>query len=260
MQIDVKAIFESFVSGLTYLPKTLILILVPLSIGLVVGTLIALVRIYKVPVLSQFFAVFIPVYQGVPIVVALMVYNLIYLMKTNDVLKFFGSSKTIADIDSIHVGLFALSLMMICSISEVMRGALLSINKGQYEASYSVGMTKPQTLRKIILPQVISIAIPALINTTVGLIKSTSIVYAIGIAEILSGALVPSSRKYTFFEGYLAAAIIYWILTILIELLYSYLEKRTSIFKTGKTENKKIWSLKCWRSNTSEKALAEMKS
>ena len=260
MKIDVQAIYESFIGGLTYLPKTLILILVPLTIGLVLGTLIALTRINKVPVLSQFFAVFIPVYQGIPIVVALMVYNLIYLMKTNDVLKFFGSSKTIADIDSIYVALFALSLMMICSISEVMRGALLSVNKGQYEASYSVGMTKPQTLRRIILPQVVSIAIPALINTTVGLIKSTSIVYAIGVAEILSGALVPSSRKYTFFEGYLAAALIYWLLTILIELMFSYLEKRTSIFRTGKTENKEKWSLKCWRSNTSKRVLEEMKS
>ncbi len=260
MKIDVQAIYESFVCGLTYLPKTLILILVPLTIGLVLGTLIALIRINKVPVLSQFFAVFIPVYQGIPIVVALMVYNLIYLMKTNDVLKFFGSSKTIADIDSIYVALFALSLMMICSISEVMRGALLSVNKGQYEASYSVGMTKPQTLRRIILPQVVSIAIPALINTTVGLIKSTSIVYAIGVAEILSGALGPSSRKYTFFEGYLAAALIYWLLTILIELMFSYLEKRTSIFRTGKTENKEKWSLKCWRSNTSKRVLEEMKS
>ncbi len=260
MNIDAQAIYESFVSGLTYLPKTLILILVPFTIGLLLGTLIALTRINKVPILSQFFAVFIPVYQGIPIVVALMIYNLIYLMKTNDILKFFGSSKTIADIDSIYVALFALSLMMICSISEVMRGALLSVNKGQYEASYSVGMTKPQTFRRIVLPQVVSIAIPALINTTVGLIKSTSVVYAIGVAEILSGSLVPSSRKYTFFEGYLAAALIYWLLTILIELLFSYLEKRTGIFRTGKTENKEKWSLKCWRSNTSKRVLDEMKS
>ena len=237
MNIDPKAFYESLLSGLTYLPQTLILIFVPLITGIIFGTLIALIRVNKVPVLSRFFAVFIPFYQGIPIVVALLAYNLIYLMKTNDILKFFHSNKTIADIDSIYIGLLALCLMMICNISEVMRGALLSISKGQSEAAYSVGMTKVQTISRIIIPQMIPIAIPALTNTTVGLIKSTSIVYAIGVAEILSGALIPSSKTYTFFEGYLAAALIYWVLTILIELLYSYTEKRTNIFRIGKPQS-----------------------
>ena len=233
MKLDYQAIIESLISGLTYLPKTMILIFVPLLIGILIRTGIALIRVYKVPFFSQFFAIWIPLYQGIPIVVALMAYNLIYLMKTNDILAFFHSNKTIADIDSIYVGIFALSLMAICNLSEVMRGALLSINKGQYEAAYSVGMTKRQTLRRIILPQVVPVAIPALINSTVGLIKATSIVYAIGVAELLSGALVPASRKYTFFEGYLAAAFIYWGLTVLIELLYSYTEKRANVFQSG---------------------------
>ena len=236
MELNLQAILESIISGITYLPRTLILIFVPLTVGILIGTMIALIRTNKIPVLSQFFAVLIPFYQGIPVVVALLAYNLIYLMKTNDILAFFHSSKTIADIDSIYVGIFTLSLMMICSISEVMRGALLSINKGQYEAAHSVGMTKIQSLKRIIMPQVISVAIPALINTTVGLVKATSLVYAIGVLEVISGALVPSSRRYTFLEGYLAAALIYWALTILIELLYSYAEKRSSIFRTGRRQ------------------------
>jgi L-cystine transport system permease protein len=231
MDIKVEAIAESFVEALRYLPQTLKLILVPLAIGIIIGTIVALIRVYKVPVLSQFFAVFIPFYQGIPIAVALVIYNLIYLMKCDDILRFFHSSKTIADTDSIVIGYFALSLMMICGISEVVRGALLSVDKGQSEAAYVVGLNTPQTIRRIILPQIIPVVLPPLLNSTVGLIKGTSIVYTIGIAEILSGALVPASKKYTFFEGYLAAALVYWILTIIVELLFKLAEKKAGKFR-----------------------------
>jgi L-cystine transport system permease protein len=231
MDIKAEAIAESFVEALKYLPQTLKLILVPLAIGIIIGTLVALIRVYKVPVLSQLFAVFIPLYQGIPIAVALVIYNLIYLMKCDDVLRFFHSSKTIADTDTIGIGIFALSMMMTCSISEVIRGSLLSIDKGQSEAAYVVGLTKVQTIRRIILPQIIPVAIPPLINNTVGLIKATSIVYTIGIAEVLSGALAPASKRYTFFEGYLAAALVYWILTIIVELLFKLAEKKAGKFR-----------------------------
>lgn len=231
MSISIDAIKESFISALSYLPQTLELIFIPLFAGFVIGTAIALIRVYKIPVLSQFFAFFIPVYQGIPIVVALLIYNLLYLMKCDDILSFFHSSKRIADTNSIIVGLFALSLMMICSVSEVVRGALMSVDKGQNEAAYVIGLSKVQTIKRIILPQIVSVAIPVLVNSTVGLIKATSIVYTIGIAEVLSGAFVPSSKKYTFFEGYLAAALIYWMLTILVEVAYKYAEKKTGKFR-----------------------------
>lgn len=231
MNVSIDAIKESFISALAYFPKTLELVLIPLLVGIVIGTLIALARVYKVPVLSQFFACFIPVYQGIPIVVALLIYNLLYLQKCDDILKFFHSNKTIADVDAIIVGLFALSMMTICMISETVRGAFLSIDKRQTEAAYAVGLSKLQTVKRIIIPQIIPVAIPTMVNNTVGLIKATSIVYAVGIVEVLSGALVPASKKYTFFEGYLAAALVYWIFTIVVEIIYKYAESKTSKFR-----------------------------
>lgn len=231
MNVSIDAIIESIISACRYLPKTIELIVIPLLFGIVLGTFIALIRVYKIPVLSQFFSFFIPIYQGIPIVVALLIYNLLYLMKCNDVLEFFHSSKTVADIDNIIVGLFALSLMMICNISEVVRGALLSIDKGQTEAAYAVGLSKVQTIRRIMIPQVILVAIPTMVNSTVGLIKATSIVYAVGIAEVLSGALIPASRRYTFFEGYLAASLLYWILTVAVEAAYHFAEKKSGKFR-----------------------------
>lgn len=231
MSIQPGAIWESFLAALSYLPETLKLIFIPLLLGFVLGTIIALVRVYKVPVFSQFFAVVIPVYQGIPIVVSIFLYNILFLLKFNDLAAALHIPLTVADVDNIWIGIFALSAFAVCSISEVMRGALLSIDKGQNEAGYAVGLTKVQVIRRIILPQVIPVAIPPLINTVVGLIKGSSIVYIVGIAEVLSGALEPSARMYTFFEGYLAAALVYWGLTIMIENLGKMIEDRAGKYR-----------------------------
>lgn len=76
---------------------------IPLAIGLALGTVTALVRVYKVPVLNKFLGVFVTVYQGVPIVVALMIYNLIFMLKFNDLARFLHIKKNAADVDNIWV-------------------------------------------------------------------------------------------------------------------------------------------------------------
>lgn len=231
MSFNTEHFFESLLYGIRYFPNTLRLVFIPLSIGLILGTFIALVRVYKVPVFGRLLAVFVTVYQGVPIVVALMIYNLVFMMKFNDMAAFLHIRKNVSQVDNIWVGIFALSLGAICSISEAIRGALLSIDKGQDEAGYSVGLTTVQTVRRIVIPQMIPVAIPMLINNVVGLIKASSIVMAIGIIEIVAGATIPSSRTYSFFEGYVAAAVIYWGFTVIIEYLAGVLKRHTGKFR-----------------------------
>lgn len=231
MNFNVAHFYESFIYGIRYLPNTCKLVFIPLVIGLIVGTVIALIRVYQVVFFDKLFAVLITLYQGVPIVVALMIYNLLFMLTFNDVTAFLGLKKTVADVDNIWVGMFALTLLAICSISEAVRGALLSIDRGQDEAGYAVGLTKIQTIRRIIIPQLIPVAIPALINNVVGLIKASSVVMAIGIIEIVAGATIPSSRTYSFYEGYVAAALIYWMFTIVIELVAGMLRRYTGKFR-----------------------------
>lgn len=223
--------WECLISGIIYIPNTIKLVFISLFAGFVLGTLIALIRVYEVPVINKVLAIFVTVYQGVPIVVALLLYNLLFMLEFNNLAKLLHLSKTVKDVDNIWVGIFALTLTAICSMSEVIRGALLSIDKGQDEAGYSVGLTKVQTIRRIIVPQMIPVAIPMMINSIVGLIKASSVVMAIGITEITAGAIIPGSRTYSFFEGYAAAALIYWTFTVLIEYLAGRLRKHTGKFK-----------------------------
>lgn len=234
MNFNAAHFYESLVYGMKYFPNTLRLVFIPLIIGLFLGTAAALARVYKVPVLHKLLGIFVTVYQGVPIVVALMIYNLIFMLKFNDLAELLHIRKNVADVDQIWVGIFALSLASVCSISEAIRGALLSIDKGQDEAGYSVGLTKIQTIRRIIIPQMVPVAIPMLINNVVGLIKASSVVMAIGIVEIVAGATIPSSRTYSFFEGYVAAAILYWGFTVVIEYLANVLKQHTGKFRRNR--------------------------
>lgn len=231
MSFDTCSFKESLLLGIQYVPNTIKLVFIPLLIGVVIGTIVALVRVYKIPVIDKILAIFVTIYQGVPIVVALMIYNLLFMMKFEDVTHALHINLGIKDVDNIWIGIFALTLAAICSISEGIRGAILSIDKGQDEAGYSVGLTKVQTIRRIIIPQVIPVAIPNLINNIVGLIKGSSVVMAIGIIEIIKGTLIPANRTYTFFEAYVAAAVIYWAFTIIIECLAGILRKNTGKFR-----------------------------
>jgi L-cystine transport system permease protein len=231
MNIQLPDLIASLKSGIYYLPATIILSFVPLAAGLIFGTLIALVQVFKVPVLNKIFAVFVSIYSGIPSVVALLVYNLLYMTQFNKVMAFFGSRLTVRDVNPIYVALFTFSLSSIVLMSETIRGAFLSIDEGQFEAGHSVGLTTRQILQRIILPQVVPVILPPLTNHVVGSVKNTSVVMTIGVMDVLNGAIVPAETTYRFLEGYIAAAIIYWAVNVLLEFLLRRLEIYTGKFR-----------------------------
>ena len=216
---------DSLQSGLMYLPRTLLLSGIPVLLGLLVGTLLAVVRGYRILFLGRLISVVVSIYQGLPIVVALLIYNLLFMMEFNPVADVIGLPWQASEIDNLWVGVFALSLQAICLMEESIRGALYSVGKGQREAGLAAGLTEWQVLRYIILPQVIPVAIPSLLNNIVGTVKNSSVVVAIGVTEVLSGASVPASKTYSFLESYLAAGLIYWGLTGFIEWIFQCWEQ-----------------------------------
>jgi L-cystine transport system permease protein len=211
--------FECLKSGIVYIPNTLLLTIIPITIGIVLGGLIAIARLRKVPILSQFFAGFVAVYNGIPFMVTLLIYNLIFMLKFDDFAIALSIEARVSTVPSAYIGYFTLSLSAICILSEAIRGALLAVNKDQYEASYSVGLTVPQTLWRIVIPQTIPVAIPMFVNSFIGFLKNTSLVMTVGIVDILTGALRPCQKTYNFLVGYIAAALIYWVLFIIVERL-----------------------------------------
>jgi polar amino acid transport system permease protein len=109
--------------------------------------------------------------------------------------------------------------------AEIFRGGLLAIDKGQYEASQVLGLNKWQTLTKVILPQMFRIALPAVANESVTLVKDTALLYAVAVPELLHFAQTAVNRDFTIVP-FFVAGIIYLIMTLLLTMVFKGLEKR----------------------------------
>ena len=213
MKFSFEYLWKCILSGIIYIPVTLKLALIPLFIALILGTLIALARIFKVPVIDKFFKIFVAVYSGIPLTITMLIFHLIYL-------NLFKHGKN----GIMLLAYFTFAIGRTIVLSESIRGAFLAIPKGQYEAAYACGFSTFKTLKTIIIPQVIPIALPALTNNTLGSIKNTSIVMVLGIVDVLNGAAIPCADTYSYVEGYVAAAIIYWAINAVVETLLVRLE------------------------------------
>ncbi|MDQ1144376.1 polar amino acid transport system permease protein [Bacillus sp. SORGH_AS 510] len=109
--------------------------------------------------------------------------------------------------------------------AEIFRGGLLAIEKGQYEASQVLGLNKWQTLTRVILPQMFRIALPAVANESVTLVKDTALLYAVAVPELLHFAQTAVNRDFTIVP-FFVAGIIYLIMTLILTIFFKWLEKR----------------------------------
>lgn len=130
--------------------------------------------------------------------------------------------------DSSHSCHYRFKFKNAAYLAEIFRAALNSVDEGQLEACLSVGMTKLQAYRRIILPQAVRNAIPATGNTFIGLLKETSLAFTLGVMEMFAQGKMYASGNLKYFETYLAVAIVYWVLTIIYSILQDLFERAMS--------------------------------
>lgn len=135
------------------IPLNLMMSAVTLVICIVLGTLIAMVRVYKVPVLKPVMDVLMALSKAFPMNLVLLIFYLIWTTQFSRIAAFFHSQKTIKDVSLMYVAVAALVFCSLASISEIIRSGLISVDKGQYEAGYASGLTKAQTFFHVIVPQ-----------------------------------------------------------------------------------------------------------
>lgn len=208
------------------LPITLELALVAMAISLVLGLLLAIIRIKKIPVLEQIAKGFLSVIRGTPMIIQLYVaYYGVPIM-----LRALGTDNTvIREIPNILYAFIALGIYQSAFTSETIRAAFISVSQGEIEAAHAMGMSYPQVLFKVIIPEAAEVAVPGLINSLIGLIKGTSLAFACGVIEITAQAKIIAGRSYRYIEGYVALAIIYWVLTFIIEQIAKIIDKHITI-------------------------------
>lgn len=226
MNFDIGFIFQVMGQIIRYVPITIYMAVVSLIIGGMLGLVVALVRYYKVPGLSQFFSIVITILKGVPLILVFLVIFLITSQNFNHFAKAVGWHIRYGDLPMSVLAIIGLSLMATVGLSEAFRGAFESVKQVQFDAARSLGMTQLQTIRRVLIPQTMPVALPMIINMFINLIKGTAIASLVSVVEIFSAATQAASSNYKYFEAYIAAALIYWMMTIVIERGAVFLEVR----------------------------------
>ena len=224
-------ILEVIPELLPYLPVTLGMVAGTVFFGGIWGFILALAKVKRRPVTKALASAYTYVTRCVPSVVMLFVvfYGLPELLLSVGI-----------NINGFSNGFFVImtfSILYAANISEVFRSAYLAIDKGQREAAVSVGLTEAQAFRRIVLPQSIVVAIPNFTNSLINLMKEGALAYTIGLIDIVGQGNRIIGRyqgSYTL-EVYLALAILYWIMTILIQKLFGAIEKKLSKGKRALT-------------------------
>lgn len=223
---DIQHLWAAFLAGLQHLPTTLFLTFSSLSIGIIFGLFIALVRYFKVPLLGRLFQILIIILRGVPILLLLLAGYLFTSEWVNYLAEKYSWGISFEDVNAVFIALFAYVIFATVQASEVLRGALQAIDQGQFDAAYSIGMTRRQMIRRIIVPQIFPTALPMIGNLTISLLKATSLASLITVVDVLMGSLITANANYRFLESYVAAALIYWLLAIMIEQVTRLLENK----------------------------------
>lgn len=217
---------SAFIQIMPYLHVTLEFVIICVVLSTIFAVILAVLRIKNVPVVREIMGVYVSYMRGTPFLVQLMVvyYGLPVLVNA-----LFGIN--IIRWDGMIFALIAMIMNEAAFLGETIRGAILSISAIQSEAGYSIGMTNFQTFMHIVLPQVIKILVPAYGTTLVGMLQSTSMLYTIGVVDIIQRSKSIASATGHAFEGYAVCALIYIVASLLIKLVFTLLEKKMSYGK-----------------------------
>lgn len=201
---------------LKYVPLTLAMASVAMAFALVLASLMAIIRVMRVPLLDGFTQFFISFFRGTPLLVQLF----LFYYGLPQVFSFLTA------IDGITAAIMGLTLHFAAYMAESIRAAILGVDRSQWEASLSIGMTTPQMMRRIILPQAARVAAPTLVNYFVDIIKSTSLAFTLGVTELMGAAQKEAAGSFLYFEAFILVAIIYWALVEALTVVQRQLEAR----------------------------------
>lgn len=186
------------------------------AICTVLGVFLAIVQFLKIPVLEQMAMLYVSFFRGTPLLIQLFLffYGLPMVM---DLMKAFPKMWAL---------ITCLALNGAAYVSESVRGALESVDRGQYEAAVAFGMSLRKTMTRIMLPQAAVAAVPPMVNTALDIVKMSSLGMTIGIQDIMGQAQLSAAVTYRTFETYIIAATYYWLLAILLGRIQKATERK----------------------------------
>ncbi|MDO5530195.1 MAG: amino acid ABC transporter permease [Paracoccus sp. (in: a-proteobacteria)] len=187
---------------LRYVPLTLTMATIAMVLGLILASLLAVERVFRVPVLDWFVMLFISFFRGTPLLVQLF----LFYYGLPQILSF------LTRLDGVTAAVMGLTLHFAAYMAETIRASIIGIDRSQWEAAQSIGMKQGQMMRRIIMPQAARVAAPTLVNYYIDMIKATSLAFTLGVTEMMGAAQKEAAGSFLYFETFLVAAIIYWII------------------------------------------------
>lgn len=181
-------------------------------LGLALGFAVALVRLAKVPLLAPLAAFYVSAMRGTPLLVQIFVI-------------YYGLPSVGIEFEPVTAGVLALTLNVAAYLSESLRGAIAGVDKGQWDAAQSLGLSWWQSMRHIIAPQGVRLAVPSLANSLISLIKDTSLVSVITVSELMMATKDMIAQTFQPLPLYLMAAAIYWVLSVVFERVQKRVEQ-----------------------------------
>ncbi|SHE82779.1 amine acid ABC transporter, permease protein, 3-TM region, His/Glu/Gln/Arg/opine family [Atopostipes suicloacalis DSM 15692] len=224
-----KMILKMLPTILKKLPITVLMTIVAAIIGVTLGFIIAVIKINEVPILTQIFNVFVSFMRGTPQLVQLFLAFYGFPLIVQWLNERFGWTVDVNGIPALLYVFVAFGLNEAAYNSETFRAAILSVDPKEIEAAKSIGLTDRQTMRRIILPSALIVAIPNLGNSLISLLKGTSLAFTVTVIDIMGQARILAGANLRFFEAYIAVALFYWVFCILIEQGVRYLERKLNI-------------------------------
>ena len=224
--MDLDYIAKTFFETLRGVPTTLIIMIVAMVLSFVPALFLALGQIYKVKGVRTFSLVYLAFIRATPPILLILFFYSLFPSLLNQFLKSIGSNVDIFKLNPIYYAFIIYSLMTTGSLSEILRSAILTVDKGQLEAAQAIGLTSSQAYVRIVFPQALRSALPNLTNLVINIVKGTSLVFVMTIKDITAIARVEASYGYQYFESYFVIFLQYILICGLIQWGFSLLEKR----------------------------------
>lgn len=212
-----RALDLDFMAGLVpillgYLPLTLFMAVTGMVCALLLGCLLAMERVARIPVLDWLVVLFISFFRGTPLLVQLF----LFYYGLPQVMPF------LSGMTGVQAAIIGLTLHFSAYMAESIRAAITGVDRSQWEAAQAIGMTRNQMMIRIILPQAARVAAPTLVNYFIDMIKSTSLAFTLGVTEMMGATQKEAASNFLYFEAFIVVAILYWVI---VEAL-SFLQRR----------------------------------
>lgn len=212
--LDFQYMWDLIPALLGYVPLTLFMAMVGMFFALILASVMAVERVFRIPVLDIFVRLFISFFRGTPLLVQLFLF-------------YYGLPQVLAfltTINGVTATIMGLTLHFSAYMAESIRAAIIGVDRSQWEAAQAVGMTQTQMMGRIILPQAARVAAPTLVNYFIDMIKGTSLAFTLGVTELMGATQKEAAGSFLYFEAFLVVAAIYWIMVEMLSFGQRHLE------------------------------------